>query len=253
MSSTESLADVLCFSGNGNSLAVARELRLGPVTTWAGRDTLTGREGGALVWVIPVHSWGLPLAVAAWMEQAPELMRRYTIHHLVLTCGDDCGLAARQWRRLIAGAGGRAGSASSVQMPNTYVLMPGFDTDSPEVADAKLRAMPARVAAIRQRILSGAADDAEVTVGSWPRLKSRLIYPAFMRWIRPRRFHTTLACIGCGECARACPLGNISITAGRPAWGSDCTLCLGCYNRCPRHAVAYGNATKHKGQWHLGH
>lgn len=36
----------------------------------------------------------------------------------------------------------------SVIMPNTYVLMKGFDVDTPEVADAKLKAMPDRVAHI---------------------------------------------------------------------------------------------------------
>ena len=136
-------------------------------------------------------------------------------------------------------------------MPNTYVLLPGFDVDSPVVADAKLAAAPARISAIARGIRHRARVD-DVIRGSMPWLKSRIVYPLFRRFMMsPRPFRATDSCTSCGLCARECPMGNITIGSdGRPSWGDDCALCLGCYNRCPSHAVAYGRATAAKGQYH---
>ena len=67
-------------------------------------------------------------------------------HHMFTTCGDDIGDCAAMWRSDIAARGWRSGRAFSVQMPNTYVTMRGFDVDSTETAQCKVSAMPAHVA-----------------------------------------------------------------------------------------------------------
>ena len=87
--------------------------------------------------------------------------------------------------------------------------------------------------------------------GSWPWVKSYVIYPWFVRHaMLPRPFHHTGACTGCGGCARSCPLGNIAMQpGGTPHWGNRCAMCLRCYHSCPRNAVAYGKATAGKGRY----
>ena len=47
-------------------------------------------------------------------------------------------------------------------------------------------------------------------------------------------------CSSCGLCAKQCPLGVIEMEDGHPVWKKDkCTLCLGCYHRCPEHAIDF--------------
>lgn len=248
---------IIYFSGTGNSRRVATLLaeKLGDSDIIAvDSATLDNPQpltsAGPCVWVMPVHSWGLPKAarsaLTAWDVTAPS-------HSLVLTCGDDTGLAHRQWQSLAASRGWHTRGMWSVQMPNTYVSLPGFDVDSPELTASKLEAMPARVEAISRAIAAG-SDECDVVTGSVPGLKTRIIYPLFMRCLTsPRRFKCdTGRCIGCGKCVKACPLSNIVLdpVESTPRYGDRCTLCLACYHVCPQHAISYG-ASRRKGQYYL--
>ena len=48
----------------------------------------------------------------------------------------------------------------------------------------------------------------------------------------------TEMCQGCGICARNCPKKNISMEKGKPVFGENCTMCLGCIYGCPEEALA---------------
>ena len=55
-----------------------------------------------------------------------------------------------------------------------------------------------------------------------------------------RGFTVSDKCIGCGECARNCPMENIVLESGRPVFGKSCAGCMGCSFRCPVDAVRIG-------------
>ena len=252
---------IIYFSGTGNSRAVALGLAeklhteaielTGKLLTAPSEHTLRpAKEGNEpIVWVFPVYSWGVPPVVVKFIRECNIDGAELALHHLAITCGDDAGMTAQQWRKLMASRSWRTGSATSIIMPNTYVLMKGFDTDPEAVRDKKLEEAPAMIAKTSERIAAGRSDDLIIR-GRFPRFKSGIIYPWFKRYaMSPRPFHALDSCISCGRCAKSCPMDNITMTDGYPVWGDACALCLRCYHICPTHAVAYGKATDGKGQY----
>lgn len=230
--------ETVIFSGMGNSLAVGNELK-----------ALLGAAGteDEILWVFPVYAWGVPPMLVRHIESL-DLTGR--VCHMVCTYGDEAGRIDCQWRSLILSRGGTPGGIYGVKMPNTYVCLPFFDVDSPQVRQAKLDAASGRIAAIAEAIAAGRRDT-DLYFGSLPGFKSRVIYPWFFTHLmKTHKFHHTDGCTACGVCAKSCPAGNISRDAdGAPLWGDYCAFCLRCYHICPHHAVAYGRHTARKGQY----
>lgn len=67
---------------------------------------------------------------------------------------------------------------------------------------------------------------------------------------RTSNFTVEDTCVGCGLCARRCPVGAIEMRDKRPVWVADrCAACLGCLHHCPKFAIQYGKRTKAHGQY----
>ena len=117
---------ILYFSATGNSRYVAERLaaslgdnRLIDMRTLSGGNSrFILSEHESLGFVFPVHSWGMPkglpeLAASLRFDgYAPESNYCY----MACTCGDDCGLTFRQWKRSIKEAGLQGDAGYSVLM-----------------------------------------------------------------------------------------------------------------------------------------
>lgn len=249
------------FSGTGNTRHIADMLarRIGhdvrPFTVAELRnpaDAVLATYDKVIIWAFPTYSWGIPPVVRRIMREATIKVNPETMHIAVTTCGDDTGNLARMFRREISNRGLCAGAAFSVAMPNTYVMMKGFDTDPEKVARQKIESSLHAVDFIARAIDSGRISDKDdkIVRGKFACIKTTVIYPWFVRFdMNPRGFNVdTSKCISCGKCGKACPMENITYDAGLPVWGNACAFCTACYHVCPTHAVGWKNTTKNKGQ-----
>ena len=241
------------FSGTGNSLHVARHLadalgeRLSPmVTPGATQDEAIGL-------VFPVYAWSIPQVVEAFIRRGPlQTAPKGSYIYAVMTCGDDMGYADKELDKALQSAMGRKFDAVfSVQMPNVYVCLPGFDVDSSKVCKEKY-AREEKV--VKEVAASVKAKEAvrRFKRGVFPWTKTYVIRPLFNRYLLTDKYFQVDAsrCIACGRCRKSCPVGNIIIDEV-PKWQSHCAGCLACYHACPYHAINFGKMTQKKGQYNL--
>ena len=88
--------------------------------------------------------------------------------------------------------------------------------------------------------------------GALDRFKSGPVNRVFRAlFIKDRAFRVTGACIGCGKCARLCPVSDIAIQDGRPRWLGHCMHCMACINACPARAIEYGRASLGRPRYYL--
>lgn len=178
---------------------------------------------------------------------------------LILTCGDDTGKTHIFFmNKLKRKYGLHVDACWSIQMPNTYVSIPGFDVDKKSVAERKIKNAALKIPSISYQIKSHSTGILDVKVGAIPNIKSYVLRPLFKTFLSsPRKFHSEYSvCSGCKLCIKSCPLKNISFetrTNGSeiPHWGDNCTMCLACYHKCPHHAIGWSIFTKKKRQYSI--
>ena len=253
---------IFFFSGCGNSRHVAETLAAGlndtlvfiPEAAREGRYEYELAEGERLGFVFPIYAWGPPKLVMDFVKKVavkvPEPVegpsKRYV--YFACTCGDECGLAEDIFRKALEQKGWNLNACFSVQMPETYIGMPGFKLDTDENAQRKIAAADKLLNDCILR-LQNKESFSKMTKGGAAWFKSHLINPGFSKMAtNDKKYRVTEACIHCGKCVEACPLKNVTLEDGLPKWNG----CMGCYHHCPVNAIQYGNATVGKGQYYFG-
>lgn len=249
---------VFYFTGTGNSLWVARKLAEAlhePLVAVSeavknGVYVYPAGKEKRILFVFPVHSWGLPVLAAAFVKKLELMEYAGQPVYVIFTCGDDCGRADKQIKKRLAAKGIGVAAFFSVQMPNNYILLPGFDVDEKSVEEEKLRNAAPALREIMAMIQGAAPLSDRYVSGAFPVLKTGLVYPLFARFsVGKTHFYVTEGCISCGLCVKVCPTGTISWSDSRPVWGNRCVQCLACIHRCPVRAIEYGKITKEKGRY----
>lgn len=249
---------IFYFSGTGNSKWVAEQLSssLGDKLI-AIADAMTDKqfsytlsEGEKLGFVFPTYSWGpAPIMLDFVKHLNIQGYTDNTYCYMVTTCGDNIGLSVNLWKKNINPI--KCNAAFSVQMPNNYILLPGFDIDSKELECEKKRAAIERVAFVSNEIKQK-HHTINVIEGGYAWLKTKVVYPLFSRfYMSDKKFVADKdKCTRCGLCVKNCPTKNISMeTDTTPRWNGNCAMCLACIHRCPVRAIEYGNATQNKGRY----
>ena len=245
---------VFFFSATGNSEWIARiissRLKLPCVRISDFSETNYDVSSSPYIFfVFPVHSWGPALTFLSFVDKLNLVYFTGQPVYAICTCGDDCGRTDRILSEHLTKYPLKA--TFSVTMPNTYLLLPGFDVDSPEVENNKLSQAKKRIEQIFDAIATGKNIQDLYHAGSLADLKSRWIYPLFKKYAtRKNYFYATDSCTKCGLCSKVCPTRNILIRKGeKPEWGNSCVQCLACIHQCPNRAIEYGKMTQKKGRY----
>lgn len=237
---------ILCFSGTGNSLALAKtmaealgdELFFAPDAIKAGERPCFSSEK-PYVFVCPTYGWRIPRVFESFLRDCRfgGNPRAY----FVLNCGSDIG-AARKYARAFAEEKGFVYSGTiGIRMPENYIAV----FRAPDEHTAQMLIQRGKAAAERACVKIAAGESlSEKKTTLLDSLKSGVINDAFYKFIiSSQKFRATDRCIGCGKCARLCMLNNIQLKDRRPVWGKNCTHCMACIGACPTGAIEYGRHT----------
>ncbi len=240
---------VFYFSGTGNSYQAALAMCVPgeqPIDMAAclrgGRFRFAPGAEEAVGFVCPVYYGGLPIVVADFLKRLLlEHPPRYC--YAVLTCGGASYAAAEQLSKALHARGVRLHAAFTAVMPDNYVLLL-------RIPDATAQERILSAVAQRLREIRAAVDHREMT-GLHVTVRDRLVtagmYPSYVHGRKTAKFWADERCVGCGMCAKRCPVGAIVMVDGRPKWtASQCAHCMACL-RC--NAVQYGNRTKGKARY----
>ncbi len=249
---------IFCFSGTGNSLAIAKELAAG----LAGAELLSVADlaqdripvdklikASTIGIVFPVYMWGMPLMVAESLKKIPAECRAYL--YSVTNCGGSSGRTLLKMNGDLKSRGLKLSAGWVLLMPGNYTPMYGaIDTGKQQKLFGKMKA---RIPEILQAIQEKKSSRIEhsfflidwIFSGIIYRLgSSRIPQMDSKYWIIEER------CNRCGICARVCPVGNIVMDGGRPQWNHHCQQCVACLQWCPQQAIQYGKNTLSRKRYH---
>lgn len=136
-------------------------------------------------------------------------------------------------------------------MPENYVAMfyvPG------ETESAEIRSSADKTLAQTAELLCAGRDFPQYNANVIDRIKSTVVNPVFYAvCVKPKAFTVSDACIGCGKCAKSCPVNGIAMKGGKPVWTGACTHCMACICGCPSAAIEYGRKSLGKPRYQCPH
>ena len=251
------------FSGTGNSRWAAEYIAKAANDKLANiADCINGtndesvndiHSADAIGFVFPVNGWMPPRIVRDFVKNLKIHNNGKCYIYCIMTAGDNIGEAMTVFRKDLGKVGLHLDAAFSLIMPESYVCLPGFNTDDNDKANWKLSQAKREIEIISEYIIHKRKGVEQITKGPVPFILTYILGGPFNKWFVSDKPFTvdTSKCTQCGKCAELCPVKNIEGGKGKsPVWKKNgtCTNCLACYHHCPQHAINH-RTTKNKGQY----
>ncbi len=232
---------ILYFTATGNSRFVAERLaeKLADENILSINDVVKyGKDKNffsekPFVVVAPVYAWRYPRLVENFVREAR--FEGSDKIYFVATMGAQSGKTAAHLEKICLKKGVIYGGFRGVVMPDDYVI--SFKMPTEEEAKKIIRkALPA-IDAVADVIEKGEKLKRK-DYSPFDFLLTGIVNPVFVKHAASDKDYTVNEnCVGCGECVEVCPVNNIVVQNGRPAFLHTCIGCCACIQHCPEQAL----------------
>ena len=247
------------FSGTGNTRYVAERLckklssdyqtELHDITSSA---NLTDKMAQAdlVLLAFPIYGSAPPIPMRQFVH---ALGKRFSGKRVVIaeTQYFFSGDGAASIGRTVEKYGGKVVAAEHFNMPNNLADCKIFAIRNGKELEKMLARAEKRIDAFAERILKGTA-----------RRRGFGLLPHAVGYCCQRKFWwkgeaekrkrlkiDKSQCVGCGACARSCPIGNLHMESGKAVATGNCVFCYRCVNLCPRRAITLVGSTPPEKQY----
>lgn len=239
------------FSGTGNSLYVAKNLRerienselVSIPTVMDQTDDIRGETIGI---VCPIYMYNMPYIVSDFIKKIKSAEYIF----MVYSGAGELGSGLKETLRLFASRQLKLSALFNVSMPSNYTP---FGAPPVEKQKLLLADFENRVADIVEIIQARESH----MPGSNTSFFKTYIHPGILYRLGYSRineldksFSVDDNCNGCAICQKVCPVFNITMQDDIPVWNNQCQQCYACLQWCPTEAIQAGKKTVGVNRYH---
>ena len=248
---------VLYFSATGNTEFIAKEIAkrvddecLNLLSRVKNGDLSPINSEKPFIICAPVYVCEIPRFMTKFLKKMTFTGSRDV--YFILTSGGYCGPSGILLKKIFKAKKMICHGHAEFKMPRNYVANDAYPMLAKEQVEERITAAYCQLDSVASDIMAG------------NKLRARHVFlfetaitlpfnPIWCKYkLTAKDFYTKDNCMGCGKCAKLCPLNNVTMADGKPVWGRDCTHCMACIGNCPTGAIEYGTITNGKEPYNFG-
>lgn len=201
------------------------------------------KEGEDIGFVIPTYWEGLPSILIEYLENAEfEIEGNKHYCYFVATYGCDYGNILSTARKAFSKKGISFNSMYAARFVDNW--SPMFNLKNPEKNKRAEENGMRETREIVDQVVN--RENGHDLPDQMTDMQARFAKATYDRIRKTKLFKVNKdLCRSCGLCELQCPMEAIKLVDGIPNWVKDkCTLCLGCFHRCPEGAIDYDNSLR---------
>lgn len=238
---------IYCYSGSGNCLDMAKKIavQLGDtdIVMMRSYPEITDATGYERVgFVFPCYGGGLPGDVEKYVKDIKISGNAYKFGVVQYAGYMGCGLHKIDKIVGLDYWSGVSNHCSAIWlMPHYLTIPPTTVKGAQKRADKAAKAIADDVKALKKSEKKPPKRVVNATESAGFQDINKLIN---------KKMHVNDSCVGCGQCEKLCPKGNIRIVGGKAVIGTDCIGCMSCIEFCPKQAINVGKITEKRSRFH---